>query len=282
MLKVFFDTDNIGMITDMLDAEEHSHYPIQLFLSIDEPLKITIAGKEVCAQCIAVGQNIPHTFSSQNRVHISAIIETASDFSRSLNERIDGAFAVFENAGLPTLQSKAKELIAASDKEQWQAFMRDFKLYLGIEPREQPLDERITELLSLLKKCDCYDHTIAAFAKQVSLSPSRLSHLFRDSLLKKCDCYDHTIAAFAKQVSLSPSRLSHLFREQVGVPLKSYIVLHQTEKAFAALLGGASITDAAMLAGFDSPSHFAATVKKLMGQPASKVTKDSEFLKVFL
>lgn len=34
MLKVFFDTDNIGMITDMLDAEEHSHYPIQLFLSI--------------------------------------------------------------------------------------------------------------------------------------------------------------------------------------------------------------------------------------------------------
>ena len=41
MLKVFFDTDNIGMITDMLDAEEHSHYPIQLFLSMDEPLKTT-------------------------------------------------------------------------------------------------------------------------------------------------------------------------------------------------------------------------------------------------
>ena len=85
MLKVFFDADNIGMITDTLDAEEHSHYPIQLFLSIDEPLKITIAGKEVCAQCIAVGQNIPHTFSSQNKAHIAAIIDTASDFSRSLN-----------------------------------------------------------------------------------------------------------------------------------------------------------------------------------------------------
>ena len=25
----------------MLDAEEHSHYPIQLFLSRDEPLKTT-------------------------------------------------------------------------------------------------------------------------------------------------------------------------------------------------------------------------------------------------
>ena len=129
MLKVFFDTDNIGMITDTINAEEHSHYPIQLFLSMDEPLKITIADKEVCAQCIAVGQNVPHAFSSQNKAHISAIIETASSFSRSLNERIDGAFAVFENAGLPVLQSKAKELIVASDKEQWQAFMHDFKLY---------------------------------------------------------------------------------------------------------------------------------------------------------
>lgn len=93
MLKVFFDTDNIGMITDTINAEEHSHYPIQLFLSMDEPLKITIADKEVCAQCIAVGQNVPHAFSSQNKAHISAIIETASSFSRSLNERIDGAFA---------------------------------------------------------------------------------------------------------------------------------------------------------------------------------------------
>ena len=249
MLKIFFDTDNIGIITDTIDAEVHSHYPIQLFLSMDEPLRITIAGKEICAHCLAVGHNVPHAFSSQNRAHISAIIEAASDFSRSLNERIDGAFAIFENDGLPALQSKAKELIVASDKEQWQDFMRDFKLYSGIEPRKQPLDERITELLSLLKQCDCYDHTIAAFAKKVSLSPDRLSHLFR---------------------------------EQVGVPLKSYIVLHQTEKAFASLLGGASITDAAMLSGFDSPSHFAATVKKLMGQPASKSTKDSEFLKVFL
>ena len=39
MLKVFFDTDNIGMITDMLDAEEPSHYPIQRFLSIREKEK---------------------------------------------------------------------------------------------------------------------------------------------------------------------------------------------------------------------------------------------------
>ncbi len=40
--------------------------------------------------------------------------------------------------------------------------------------------------------------------------------------------------------------LSHLFREQTGVSLKSYILLHQMEKAFIELLNGATITQAAM------------------------------------
>jgi len=101
-------------------------------------------------------------------------------------------------------------------------------------------------------------------------------------ILQNCDCYDHTVENFSKKVYLSSSRLSHLFREQTGVPLKSYILFHQLEKAFTALLGGANITDAALLAGFDSPSHFAATVKKWMGMPVSASIKNSEFLKVFI
>lgn len=101
-------------------------------------------------------------------------------------------------------------------------------------------------------------------------------------LLQNCDCYDHTIENFSKKVYLSSSRLSHLFREQIGVPLKSYILFHQLERAFTALLNGSNITDAAMIAGFDSPSHFAATVKKWMGMSVSASIKDSEFLKVFI
>lgn len=99
--------------------------------------------------------------------------------------------------------------------------------------------------------------------------------------MQKCDCYDHTIENFAKSVCLSSSRLSHLFRKQIGIPLKSYLLFHQLEKAFEALLNGTNVSGAAMLAGFDSPSHFAATVKKWMGISAHASIKDSEFLKVF-
>ena len=79
----------------------------------------------------------------------------------------------------------------------------------------------------------------------------------------------------------SASRLSELFSGQVGITLKKYLTLHQLERAFQDLLAGKWITEAALNAGFDSPSHFASTVKRMMGLPARSTVKDSEFLKVY-
>ena len=86
---------------------------------------------------------------------------------------------------------------------------------------------------------------------------------------------------YAGELNLSASRLSHLFSEQIGIPIKKYLILHQLEKAFAEILQGVSITKASMDSGFDSPSHFAAVVKSLMGLPAKRGVKDSVFLKVY-
>ena len=123
------------------------------------------------------------------------------------------------------------------------------KLYecLDVHIQRMPYDERIKEIL-----------------KHVS----------------ECDCMDHSVDELSKKINLSSSRLAHLFREQIGMPLKSYILLHQVTKVFELLLNGTSITDAALMAGFDTPSHFAATTKKMMGMPARLSSKDSEFLKV--
>ena len=100
-------------------------------------------------------------------------------------------------------------------------------------------------------------------------------------MLGNCSCTDHSVDHFAEELHLSSSRLSHLFSEQVGITLKDYLLLHQLERVFQDILSGRKITDAAMDAGFDSPSHFASTVKRLMGLPARSTIKDSEFLKVY-
>lgn len=247
MLKVFWDKDNIAFIGNHVNATEHSHCVLQVFLSLDGPLLITVEKEQVKGKSIIVNANAMHKFSCGNNVRLSILIEPSSSFAKELVSKIDGNYIVYDS-GIEHLQQKAAALIDTDDKQLYISFIQDFAEFLGIKRSSEVFDERINKLMELLQNCDCYDHAIDKFAKSVCLSPSRLSHLFR---------------------------------EQIGVPLKRYIMFHQLKKAFTSLLIGTNITDAAMFAGFDSPSHFAATVKKWMGMPVSASIKDSEFLKVF-
>lgn len=248
MLKIFRDKDNIAFIGNQVNATEHAHCVLQIFLSLNEPLQVTINGEQICGKCIIINKNVRHIFNCDNKIRLSVLIEPISNFAKELIKKIDGDYLICKSE-IETIQQKAAALIDTNDKQRYIEFIQDFAEYLGVKRNSEILDERITELLEILQNCDCYNHTIENFASIVCLSSSRLSHLFR---------------------------------EQIGVPLKSYILFHQLEKAFTALLNGANITDAAMLAGFDSPSHFASTVKKWMGMPVSASIKDSEFLKVFI
>ena len=248
MIKIFWDKDNIAFIGNQVTSTEHSHCVLQVFFSFDEPLQVTVENEQINGKCIIVNKNVRHIFSCNDKMRLSILIEPSSGFAKELIKRVDGNYLICDN-GIERIQQKAAMLIDTDDRQQYSAFIRDFAEYLGVKKNSEISDERICELLKILQNCDCYDHTIENFATSVCLSSSRLSHLFR---------------------------------EQIGVPLKSYILFHQLEKAFTALLSGTNITDAAMLAGFDSPSHFAATVKKWMGMPVSASIKDSEFLKVFI
>ena len=249
MLAIFWDKDNIGLICDKLNAVSHSHCILQVFLSFDEPLQIVVGNSSINGKCVIVNTNISHSVSSDGKAKLSILIEPTSAFARKLNSQIKGDYLICDKENITELQQKAEKLCNATNKEQYTTFIADFAEYLGIDRNSEIPDERIVKILEILKNCDCNDHTIENFADIVCLSSSRLSHLFR---------------------------------EQTGVPLKSYILFHQLKKAFTAILNGQNITDSAMCAGFDSPSHFAATVKKWMGMPVSQSINNSEFLKVFI
>ena len=161
------------------------------------------------------------------------------------------------------------ELLQQEKRNHWRETRRHTSLYYLIE-NGIDFEDKSADTLAIIIRRDNTERVHKALLTELM------------TLLQNCDCYDHKIENFAKKCNLSSSRLSHLFCEQIGVPLKSYILFHQLEKAFTELLQGSNVTDAAMLAGFNSPSHFAATVKKWMGLTVSAAFKDSGFLKVFI
>lgn len=69
----------------------------------------------------------------------------------------------------------------------------------------------------------------------------------------------------ASRECLSKSRLSHLFTQEMGISLHRYLAFCKMAKASEHIAGGASLTDAAIRAGFDSSSHLSATMRRMFG-----------------
>lgn len=245
--KIFWQNDNIGVITNLLESTTHSHWMMQLFLSVDEVVKITINDEEIIGQCIIVDKNIPHSIYTNKKIYFTMLIEPTSMLAKQLKDRIKDKGCWKDDIHDVQLIQLIKKLIKNTNVEIYNDVVQILYDRLHLYKNANVYDERITQLLQYLTTCNCDNHNIDSFASKVSLSSSRLSHLFK---------------------------------EQIGVPLKSYILLHQIETAVIHLLEGKNVTQAALLAGFDSPSHFAATIKKAMGMPITIPLKDSVFLKV--
>lgn len=246
--KVFYGQNKVGVLSNSVFKGEEVHWFIHVFLSLEGKLKLNISGEVIEASCIAIDYNTPHTFISEDVLHFSLFIGLLSTSADELRGKMNQAgYWVCENENIAYIQKESSLLLQKTSKVQYASFIEKLSTYLGITDKVKVYDSRIMDLIDYLKTCDCSNHAISLFAKEVALSPSRLAHLFK---------------------------------EETHVPLKSYIRIHQMKRAFEYLFEGSTITEAALNSGFDTPSHFASTVKKFSGMSATQLLKYSEFLKV--
>ena len=73
------------------------------------------------------------------------------------------------------------------------------------------------------------------------------------------------LADLAQAVHLSPSRLAHRFRDATGVPVRRYVLWCRLRAAADAAMHGATLTDAAHLAGFADSAHLSRTFRAMFG-----------------
>jgi AraC-like DNA-binding protein len=74
-----------------------------------------------------------------------------------------------------------------------------------------------------------------------------------------------SIESLADKVHLSPSRLAHLFKDEVGVPIRRYVLWMKMRRALDLAIAGDSLTTAALSAGFADSAHLSRTVRSMMG-----------------
>jgi AraC family transcriptional regulator len=91
---------------------------------------------------------------------------------------------------------------------------------------------------------------------------------------------DHraTVTEIAAAVSLSPSRLAHLFRASAGLPIRRYQLWLRLRSAIERMAGHASLTETAHAAGFADSAHLSRTFRRMMGLAPSDLLRNSRFI----
>jgi AraC-like DNA-binding protein len=77
----------------------------------------------------------------------------------------------------------------------------------------------------------------------------------------------------AAHVHVSTSRLTHLFTDQVGIPLRRYVLWLRLRIAITRVQAGDDLTDAAHAAGFADSAHLTRTCRDMFGLPPSLLSR---------
>lgn len=143
-----------------------------------------------------------------------------------------------------------------------------------------PFDPRLRSIA----RCAATGDAVAALSLVDDLiGESASSVLSDDALVSRALALIHrsldgpiTLAALANSLHRSPSRLAHRFSEATGLPLRRYVLWCRLRTAAEGAMRGASLTEAAHLAGFADSAHLSRTFRAMFGVAPSLLFKPGQ------
>ncbi len=239
MTDILFEYDHILIRSEYRTPDIHKHLAAHMVFGIKGELTCVVNEDSFKCRGAFIASDVEHTIYAETGDMLLFLLDTTSEMARTVEESFlhGNAFSMID----PTTVDIMADI--------WENCVNDLKEAdsrlleaCGIEKSvNQVADERVQKVLSFLENSD----TIPT-----------------DIMKRLCS-----------EVCLSESRLSHLFKGQKGIALGRYLVLEKMKKGYLHYCNTGNITEAAMNAGFDSPSHFAATCKRMFGISFSEFIK---------
>jgi AraC-like DNA-binding protein len=232
-------------------AQIHQHHTLQVTLALEGTLELVVERRKVDSRAIVIDHDYPHLVKGQAGWVATLLINPESRIARGIQHSIlkgehsASAGEVFSDGFIERLASYIQEPFTYRHLEAM------FTMMLNVLP-EKPdvsdsLDTRIAEVLSLVRRAE----------------GRRL-----------------TARALSEAVFLSEGRFGHLFREEVGVPLRRYLLWCRLMDALEHIIQGERFTFAAHEAGFSDAAHLSRTFRQMFGLSLSEMFGTKEQIMV--
>jgi AraC-like DNA-binding protein len=240
---LYLSTGLVLLLGRYISTAPHRHFAGSVTVSLEGPIRYrTIGGSWIEARGIVARPNAAFELDSGDALVMNFQIDPEKADAAALDALPFGTSEViaFPDQSLDPLIDTLRAM-AHAPRVNGHA-MRNATLYaLCQEPRRpRAFDPRIARVLLLLKQT------------------------FPDA---------PTSGELAAQVGLSEGRLIHLFGEQLGVPLRRYMLSLRLRHVLFGLALGHNLTDSAHEAGFCDSAHFTRVYRDMYGMPPSKILR---------
>ena len=221
----------------------HSHHAVQVTIALRGSFTLENADGPVSARVVAVAPDSEHTFEASEGVIAHLFVDPDGRDGRTLQRTLFSG-----NTLVPITAPDLGEISAR--------LLADFDVFDAASPA---LTELGRALLAELVPDNPRDERPEARVRKMSAwAAARLDQPV-------------SLEEAAAHVGLSSGRARHLFVESTGLPFRTYLLWLRVTKAVDLFSAGASLTDAAHVAGFSDSSHLSRTFKRMFGISADSL-----------
>ena len=233
------------------NISEHKHPVVQIIISKEKPfLHKNALGEWEERRSLIVAPHQKHECDASNISILTLTIDPESTFGEMLmaNQLKEELIRSLTNEELQHFDfNRLDNMLENEDFESIYLYCKE-QFGVGEQTILNPKDERVDLIKQYIK-----DHL--------------------DRIITTRELCDLTF--------LSESRLLHLFKEQMGLPIRNYILWVRLKEAISLILkGDQNLTQIAYNAGFSDSSHMTKTFTNVLGINPAEIIKNSKFIQV--
>ncbi|MCP4133048.1 MAG: helix-turn-helix transcriptional regulator [bacterium] len=241
-------------ITKFLNTEIHLHHAFHIIIALNGSFTLKTENAEDEYTAVLIDSDVEHQFIGGDCWCAILLVDPELEIVEKIKEKF----------------LKEKPVCRLSEE-----FMA---------PYIQKLIPYITTIYSAAQAKEVFYHILYSISGHTKagkdLNPN-IQKIF--AILKELEIKKISTKELAGRINLSEGRLIHLFKEEVGIPIRRYLLWMRLFDAFESIVNDYSITDAAYEAGFADSAHLSRTFKQMFGLKLSDFSKNgikSRFIQV--
>lgn len=231
-----FSDNYIVIMPSVIKTEFHSHSMLHLIVST-LPFEVNIDEKVIKSRILLLDSNVKHEIVLETDSTLVLLIDPTSYIANNIKKKYFD-----DNKRYATLKLDFNNVLYNCEQNKINFTIQYIFNELGLTNNKVFLkDGRVLQIINGIKD---------------------------KSLLNK------TVCEISKEIKLSESRTSHLFKQEVGIRLKNYILMYRLRYAYQDILNGCKLIDVAIDMGFYDVAHLCTVAKKMTGISISNLIKE--------